>query len=263
MKFAKIILAMASLLVLAGCTTHKPAEANVENVPFQVAKNYFFKNGQTLPASPKITTAEAFDQLFGMAAFMGKDGQPTPIDFDKQFAIAVVLPETNHSTELHAESLTDDGKKLIFSYHVDVAPTENTWTQVPMLLIFVDRQYERDQVELHSDFMTDISGNWQVRAFDDTMLTEDSASFPTISFLENGMITATAGCNRMGGDYQYSNGQLIIKDGMYQTKMLCDNEQMMRNEQLLAQTLHDTLAVTALSADSVLLQGTHTMIIVR
>ena len=110
---------------------------------------------------------------------------------------------------------------------------------------------------------TDISGTWQVRAFDDTMLTEDSVSFPTISFLENGMITASAGCNRMGGDYQYSNGQLIIKDGMYQTKMLCDNEQMMRNEQLLAQTLHDTLAVTALSADSVLVQGTHTMIIVR
>lgn len=110
---------------------------------------------------------------------------------------------------------------------------------------------------------TDISGTWQVRAFDDTMLTEDSVSFPTISFLENGMITASAGCNRMGGDYQYSNGQLIIKDGMYQTMMLCDNEQMMRNEQLLAQTLHDTLAVTALSADSVLVQGTHTMIIVR
>ena len=109
----------------------------------------------------------------------------------------------------------------------------------------------------------DISGTWQVRAFDDTMLTEDSVSFPTISFLENGMITATAGCNRVGGDYQYSNGQLIIKDGMYQTMMLCDNEQMMRNEQLLAQTLHDTLAVTALSADSVLVQGTHTMIIVR
>ena len=110
---------------------------------------------------------------------------------------------------------------------------------------------------------TDISGTWQVRSFDDTMLTEDSVSFPTISFLENGMITATAGCNRMGGDYQYSNGQLIIQDGMYQTMMLCDNEQMMRNEQLLAQTLHDTLAVTALSADSVLVQGTHTMIIVR
>ena len=254
---------MASLLMFVGCTTKKPAEASVVNVPFEVAKNYFFKNGQTIPTSPKITAAEAFDQLFGMAAFMGKNGQPTPIDFEKQFAIAVVLLETNHSTELHAESLTDDGKKLIFTYRVDVAPKENTWTQVPMLLIFVDRQYERNSVELQSNFVTDILGTWQVRTFDNIMLTEDSVSFPTISLLENGVITASAGCNGMGGNYQYANGRLIIKDGMCQTEVWCENEQMMRNERLLAQTLHDTLAVTALSADSVLVQGTHTMIIVR
>lgn len=37
--------------------------------------------------------------------------------------------------------------------HLVKKPSE---TQVPMLLIFVNRQYERDQVELHSDFMTDI-----------------------------------------------------------------------------------------------------------
>ena len=57
------------------------------------------------------------------------------------------MPETNHSTELHAESLVDDGQKLTFTYLVDVTPKENTWTQVPMLLIFVDRQYERNSVE--------------------------------------------------------------------------------------------------------------------
>ena len=66
---------MASLLMFVGCTTKKPAEASVVNVPFEEAKNYFFKNGQTIPTSPKITAAEAFDQLFGMAAFMGKNGQ--------------------------------------------------------------------------------------------------------------------------------------------------------------------------------------------
>lgn len=68
-----------------------------------------------------------------------------------QFAIAVVMPETNHSTELHAESLTDDGQKLTFTYHAEVATEENTWTQVPMLLIIVDRQYERDCVELNQE----------------------------------------------------------------------------------------------------------------
>ena len=84
----------AALLMLVGCTTNKSdnaAEAAVENVPFEVAKNYFFKNGQTIPTSPKITAAEAFDRLFGMATFMGKDGQPTTIDFDKQFVLVIVF----------------------------------------------------------------------------------------------------------------------------------------------------------------------------
>ena len=54
---------MASLLLLVGCTTNKPAEASVVNVPFEVAKNYFFKNGQTIPTSPKITAADGKNYL--------------------------------------------------------------------------------------------------------------------------------------------------------------------------------------------------------
>ena len=118
------------------------------NISFMEAHNYFVRNDVTEPIPAKIASQDEFEHYFGMAAFMGKNRQPTPIDFEKQFAITVVLPETNHSTELHAESLTDDGQKLIFTYSVDVAPEENTWTQVPMLLIFVDRQYERNSVEL-------------------------------------------------------------------------------------------------------------------
>lgn len=112
------------------------------------AHNYFVRNDVTEPVQAKIGSLDEFERYFGMAAFMGKNGQPTPIDFETQFAIAVVLPETNHCTELHTESLTDDGQKLIFTYRADVATEENTWTQVPTLLIIVDRQYERDCVEL-------------------------------------------------------------------------------------------------------------------
>lgn len=137
----KLITILIVALCFASCGQKK-------EIPFVKAHNYFVRNDAIEPIPAKIVSLDEFEQYFGMAAFMGKNGQPTPIDFEKQFAIAAVLPETNHSTELHAESLTDDGKKLIFSYHVDVAPKENTWIQVPMLLIFVDRQYERDSVEL-------------------------------------------------------------------------------------------------------------------
>lgn len=150
MKYAKIILAMASLLVLAGCTTHKPAEANVENVPFQVAKNYFFKNDQTLPVSPKITTATAFNQLFGMAAFMRKDGQPTAIDFDKQFVLAIVLPVTDMSTQIMPLKVEAKGNRLFYYYEVKTGE-QLSFSIQPVSIIILDKQYENHEVILNND----------------------------------------------------------------------------------------------------------------
>lgn len=139
----KRILIILLAAMLAACGQKK-------DVPFEVAHNYFVRNDVTEPIPAKIASQDEFERYFGMAAFMGKKGQPTPIDFETQFVIAVVLPETSHSTELRAESLSDDGQKLTFTYHVDVADKENTWTQVPVLLIVVDRQYECDIVELNN-----------------------------------------------------------------------------------------------------------------
>ena len=139
----KRILIILLAAMLAACGQKK-------DIPFEVAHNYFVRNDVTEPIPAKIVSQDEFERYFGMAAFMGKKGQPTPIDFEIQFVIAVVLPETSHSTELRAESLSDDGQKLTFTYHVDVADKENTWTQVPVLLIAVDRQYERDIVELNN-----------------------------------------------------------------------------------------------------------------
>ena len=138
---------MASLLLLVGCTTNKPAEASVVNVPFEVAKNYFFKNGQTIPTSPKITAAETFDQLFGMAAFMGKDGQPTAIDFDKQFVLAIVLPVTDVATEIIPQKVEAKGNQLLYSYEVKTGKQQSFSIQ-PVSIIMIDKQFEDHEVIL-------------------------------------------------------------------------------------------------------------------
>ena len=143
----KIIFMMASLLLLVGCTTNKPAEASVVNVPFEVAKNYFFKNGQTIPTSPKITAAEAFDQLFAMAAFMGKDGQPTAIDFDKQFVLAIVLPVTDVATEIIPQKVEAKGNQLFYSYEVRTGKQQSFSIQ-PVSIIILDKQFENHEVIL-------------------------------------------------------------------------------------------------------------------
>ena len=81
-----ILFALTAMIVMAACGNKQavaPAESgeNSNEVAFEVAKNYFFKNNQEIPSSPKITTSEEFGKLFGMATTMGKEGKPTEIDF--------------------------------------------------------------------------------------------------------------------------------------------------------------------------------------
>ena len=141
----KIFFALALLLILVGCTTNKPAETSVEDVPFEVAKNYFFKNNQTIPANPKITTAKAFDQLFGMAAFMGKEGQPTAIDFDKQFVLVIVLPVTDVATEIIPKKVEAKDNQLFYSYEVKTGEQQSFSIQ-PVSIIILDKQFENHEV---------------------------------------------------------------------------------------------------------------------
>ena len=131
------------LLLLTSC--HEPM---AKKVPYIEAEHYFFRNDAQTPDNPKINTREEFESLFGMAAVMGKNGRPTPIDFDKQFVIAVVLPVTNKDVELDDERLTDDGQALTFEYSVDYDEDVLSFEMRPILLIVVDRKYEREMVVL-------------------------------------------------------------------------------------------------------------------
>ena len=75
----KILIAFAAVIALAACNSKQAAAPEAEDgnaaqeVAFTVAQNYFFKNNQQLPDNPKITTAEEFNKLFGMATTMGEE----------------------------------------------------------------------------------------------------------------------------------------------------------------------------------------------
>jgi hypothetical protein len=141
----KVLFAFAAMIALAACG-NKHAVAPVEigeasnEVTFEVAKNYFFKNDQEIPASPKITTAEEFGKLFGMATTMGEDGKPTPIDFTKQFVLAVVQPVSNLATELTPDRLEEKGDTLFYFYDAKVGEAQTYSTQ-PISLIILDKKY--------------------------------------------------------------------------------------------------------------------------
>ena len=98
-----------------------------------------------LPIQARIDDRATFESLFGMAALMGTAGEPTPVDWDNEFVLAVVNPATNLQTELAPESLQWENGQLVFTFSEAVGEEQSFWI-LPALLLKVDRKYETDSV---------------------------------------------------------------------------------------------------------------------
>lgn len=133
MKSLLSFCALAALLV--ACSTSR-------DIPFTEARNYFFAGERPFSGIVKITSQTAFDLQFGMAAVMGKDGTPTPIDFRKQFVIANLLPETDRQTKLNANSMRQIGpRRLLLNYSLEEGG-RLSYTTRPMFLLIVSKKYQ-------------------------------------------------------------------------------------------------------------------------
>ena len=146
----KVLFAFATLLTMAACNNKTATNAENEEigeVPFEVAKNYFFKNNQVIPENPKIVTEEEFNKLFGMATTMGEDGKPTAIDFTKQFVVAIVLPVTDFATEINPVKVEDKGESLRYTYEVRTGEKQ-TFSIQPVSIIILDKKYEGKEIVL-------------------------------------------------------------------------------------------------------------------
>ena len=81
---------------------------------------------------------------------MGKDGQPTAIDFDKQFVLAIVLPVTDMSTQIMPLKVEAKSNKLFYYYEVK-AGEQLSFSIQPVSIIILDKQYENHEVILNND----------------------------------------------------------------------------------------------------------------
>ena len=122
-------------------------EAKMTAISFTLAKNYFVNNTVEKLDNPKIETAETFNEIFGMATKMGKDGKPTEIDFKKKYVIAVILPETDLMTSIYPISLQKDEKGKITLTYKTVLGEKQSYRIRPSFAIIVDKT-ENGSIEL-------------------------------------------------------------------------------------------------------------------
>lgn len=140
----KIIFIVISCLTImaSSCSTGK------DIIQFTALQNYFYKNdapeGDQLL---KLTTQEEFNHHFGESAFMGKNGEPTKIDFSKDFVVAKVLSESNKSPEIINISLKKNGTgELILGYEVK-EKSPQSFTTRPTVQLAVSREYLNAEIK--------------------------------------------------------------------------------------------------------------------
>ena len=138
MRQHSLLLLLAAGLLTASCATGNRA------VNYTEARNYFFRNDAKQPTDLLIIRSQAeLNQYFGEAAFMGKDGEPTKIDFSKHFVVAKVLPVTNHATDISLKRIERTGNKhLTLVWHIDVNDTPQSYSMQPMKMVVLDKKYE-------------------------------------------------------------------------------------------------------------------------
>jgi hypothetical protein len=136
---AKANLGIILLFVLLACLS--ASAQNDTKIPFIIAKNYFVRNDYSGTGTVKIESAKAFEEIFGAAALMWKNGRPTPIDFSKQYVVATILAVTDRNIELIPKSLVKDkNNNLIFDYTIKKGARMSS-TMRPFVAIIVDKQY--------------------------------------------------------------------------------------------------------------------------
>lgn len=143
MKLTKTLVAVLTMLA-----TTMAVHASDKQVSFTVLRNYFHNSNAPSLSSPLITNKQTFDEQFGMAAFMGKGGQPTPVNFGKSAVLAIVLPETNKAIDIDSVMVTETGKKeLTLAYTVHEGAEQSFYIR-PLQLMAIDKRYKSYQVKV-------------------------------------------------------------------------------------------------------------------
>ncbi len=149
-KFANILVVAVVALLVGSCSITREVEKNASPIAFTELDNYFVKNSYTQSKLVRkaINTEEEFRSIFGEATTMGANGKPTPVNFKRQFVIAVVAPVTDTQTQMYPLSVLQNGNAIIFNYKVDKG-SKMSYSTHPFVAVVIDRPASDASYEIY------------------------------------------------------------------------------------------------------------------
>ncbi len=156
MKHLTITLALGTLLLLlcSNCSFMDKmyAAQKIDDVatpvPYTTLENYYVRNDVDCSKQQRliIDNKRDFEAFFGMAATMG--GLPTEVNWNKQFVIALVQPETKRATSVTPVNVkVADNGVMVFSYQVKKGD-KMSHTMVPFTAVAVDKPASTREMQI-------------------------------------------------------------------------------------------------------------------
>ena len=156
MKHLTITLALGILLLLlcSNCSFMDKmyAAQKIDDVatpvPYTTLENYYVRNDVDCSKQQRliIDNKRDFEAFFGTAATMG--GLPTQVNWNKQFVIALVQPETKRATSVTPVNVkVADNGVMVFSYQVKKGD-KMSHTMVPFAAVAVDKPASTQEMQI-------------------------------------------------------------------------------------------------------------------
>lgn len=146
-----------SIVVISCDTSKKKADKAIEDkeietldketdISYIKANRYFVNNtiNNKQVEYLKITNQKDLDKYFGLAPVMGKNGEPTKIDFKQSFVLAIIGQETDKETTFDIVSLKGNQNSVELKYRIKQDVNLRDYTIHPFEMIVVDKAYNKD-----------------------------------------------------------------------------------------------------------------------
>ena len=154
MKHLILPLAVGSLLLLCcNCSfmdkmyAAQKIDEVATPVPYTTLENYYVRNDVDCSKQQRliINNKAEFEKYFGMAATMG--GLPTEVNWNKQYVIALILPETKRATSIEPVNVKVANDFLVFSYQVRKGD-KMSHSIVPFTAVAIDKPASEKEMNI-------------------------------------------------------------------------------------------------------------------
>lgn len=146
----QVVLALITVAMLVGCSPLSKIEKEGYPINYTELANYYVLNNVDVskPQRLVINSQQTFEAYFGEAAVMGRNGQPTMVNFKTQYVLAVVLPETDRQTEVIPGEVVQNGNTVVMNYRVNKG-AKTSYRMVPFAAIAIDKPVNDTQMEIY------------------------------------------------------------------------------------------------------------------